>query len=203
MYQKEIKEYIKNHTVFFVKDFQKYIDITDDKKSMVNTELARFESKGIIKRLTKGFYAVPIKTCFGMSLPNKKLIAEKLYIEGYNGYTSGATFLNQIGLSTWMPKKVQIKSNRKERQYKLEGYDIDRPRTEITKDNILYFQLLDGIDDMDKYAIDNKEPDKIIYLYIKEQKLDLVKMLLIGKKYYKKPVIDKLYQILEEYYETT
>ncbi len=203
MYKEQINEYIQKTPVFFSKELQNKLNTEDDKKkSILNTELARMEDKGSIIRLAKGLYVVPVKSCFGTSLPNKRLIAEKVYIDGNNGYVTGATFLNQIGLSSWMPKEIYIKSNYKGKINGLDEYVIKGANIPINADNLRYLQFIDCIEDMEKYEIDNKAPYDLLYHYAVSENLDFAKLLYTSHKHYKKQTTEKIFKIIEKSHET-
>lgn len=154
--------------------------------------------------MARGLYIVPTQSCFGESLPSEYVIAEKLYIENDKGYASGPTFLNQIGICTWMPKMTYIKSNdfQYNRVVKLKGFVVDNPHTVINKDNKKYLQILDSIEDMQRYAYDHERPLEIIFHYIMQHQLDTTILLMLGRKYYNKYVMNQLY-LMMEYYEST
>ena len=203
MFQKQIQEYISYHNIFYIKEIQNSLGVTSKQRAILNTELARCEKKGLIKRIEHGLYAVPILTCFGEKIPNESLILSKVYIDDYNGYTTGPTFLNQIGVSTWLSNTYYIKSNNYRKHSSIDNYIVSAPRVRITQDNINYLQLLDCLEDIIKYAVDIENPYEIVYKYIQNSKLDMTKLLLLAYKYYKKSTIEQLYGMVEKYYEIT
>lgn len=203
MFTKQIEKFIKEHPVFYTEDIQDSIGILREQRAIFNTELSRFEKKGHIKRLSRGIYVVPIQSCFGTILPNESTIAKKIYLENNNGFITGPTFLNHIGLSTFLPQKNYIKTNRYNYKSNLSFYVIEAPRIKIYAENLKYIQLLDGIEDTEKYAIDCKQPDRLLYQYIVNNKLDTTKLSILAYKYYKKDTLKKYMKIMEEFYETT
>lgn len=77
-----------------------------------------------------------------------------------NGYYSGYTFANQLGLTTQVPYTIEIVSNQasaKCREVRLKNQKImlRKPRTKITKDNYSVLQLLDLLKDWEKYVDDD------------------------------------------------
>lgn len=83
-------------------------------KPWINKQLAILVDSGELIRFDKGVYYVPKKTLLGPSKLNPQKVIEKKYIadqNGRNGYYSGASFLNQIGLSTQVPNIVEIYTN--------------------------------------------------------------------------------------------
>lgn len=91
-----------------------------------------------------------------------------------NGYYTGYTFANQLGLTTQVPYMIEIVSNQasaKCREVKLRNQKImlRRPCTKITRENCNILQLLDLLKDFEQY-VDNdmNEATKRIIMYIKE-----------------------------------
>ncbi|MBR1373769.1 hypothetical protein IJ556_04890 [bacterium] len=203
MYEKHINNYINNNKLFTVTDIQKAVGVCKEKKAVFNTELTRMEKKGYIVRIKRGIYAVPEKTCFGDILPDNNLIANKFYMENDNGYVTGPTFLNQIGLSTWLPTKTYIKSNHNRRKMTAESFVIAAPVVKISSKNKPYLQFLDGLGDMQKYAVDKKDPEKLLCYYIKKMDMDVGLLFTYAHKYYRQNVTETLYRIMEKYYEIT
>ena len=83
-------------------------------KPWINKELGKLCDSGDIIRFDKGVYYVPKNTLLGPSKLNPLKVIEKKYISGndvQNGYYSGATFLNKIGLSTQVPNIVELYTN--------------------------------------------------------------------------------------------
>ena len=200
MYQKQILEYAKKNPVFLITEIQDCLKISAAKRAVFNSEINRIEKTGQIKRLAHGIYAVPIQSCFGSTLPNEHTVVNHVYIDNGKGYVTGPSFLNQIGVSTWVPQKTYVKVNNIIKSLTLDSLVITRSRIHISMENQKYLQLLDGILDAQQYAIDNTNPNKIFYDYIIRNRLDTTKLLLMANKLYKRPVQDKLYEILSEYY---
>lgn len=77
-----------------------------------------------------------------------------------NGYYSGYTFANQLGLTTQVPYTIEIVSNQasakcREVNVKNQKIMLRKPRTEITKDNCSVLQVLDLLKDLEKYVDDD------------------------------------------------
>ena len=91
-----------------------------------------------------------------------------------NGYYSGYTFANQLGLTTQVPFTIEIVSNQasaKCREVNVRGQKImlRKPRTEITKENCSILQLLDLLKDLEQYVDeDMNRATERISAYIKE-----------------------------------
>lgn len=66
---------------------------------------------------------------------------------------------------------------------------IRKPNTLVNKDNILYLQLIDAIENKDKVNIDSYNPTGIFDNYITINKLDYGKLIAIAAKNYGKEAI--------------
>ena len=90
-------------------------------------------------------------------------VARYKYISRKNrvdGYYSGYTFANQLGLTTQVPCTIEIVSNQasakcREVSMKNQKIMLRKPRTEITKENCSVLQLLDLLKDLELYADDD------------------------------------------------
>lgn len=90
------------------------------------------------------------------------------------GYYSGYTFANQLGITTQVPFTIEIVSNQasakcREVSIKNQKVMLRRPRTEITKENCDILQLLDLLKDLEKYVDDDMDQaTRRIIKYVKE-----------------------------------
>jgi hypothetical protein len=162
-------------------------------KALVNVNLPRIADNYDLVRYQKGIYYRAQNTPFGKTKLNPALIHRDRYTQKggvVTGYETGASFLNQIGLTTQIPKYKKYATNAfnqcggKENK-KLMAI-IQKPRAYITEDNYLYLQLLDAIMNKDKVAFDAPQPEKIILDYINARKLDFRKLVGYAGKYYNK-----------------
>ena len=104
-------------------------------------------------------------------------VARYKYIARNNrvdGYYSGYTFANQLGLTTQVPYTIEIVSNQasakcREVSVKNQKIMLRKPRTEINKENYSVLQLLDLLKDLEQYVDDDMPAAaKRIGTYIKE-----------------------------------
>jgi hypothetical protein len=91
-----------------------------------------------------------------------------------NGYYSGYTFANQLGLTTQVPFTIEIVSNQasakcREVSVKNQKIMLRKPRTHITSENCSILQLLDLLKDLEMY-VDGDISDVAyrISVYVKE-----------------------------------
>ena len=74
-----------------------------------------------------------------------------------NGYYSGYTFANQLGLTDQVPHTIEIVSNQasakcREVSVRSQKIMLRKPRTEITNENYSVLQLLDLLKDLEQYV---------------------------------------------------
>jgi hypothetical protein len=129
-------------------------------KLIVNTNLNRLEGE-IIVRFTKGIYYKPKMTVFGPTKVNPMAIAKKLYILDHDeviGYETGPSLLQQLGLTTWMPKYRYVATNKfKQKGSRVIedlGLAIRKPKTVVDRTNYKYLQVLDAVENKEKIVLD-------------------------------------------------
>lgn len=119
---------------------------------------------GKLVRYENGIYYIPPKTRLkGAGAPSAGMVAYYKYISrgsGVNGYYSGHTFANQIGLSAQVPYKTEIVSNsiaakRREISIGNSVFIVRRAGIHVTEENYKVLQLLDLLKNMDDYADDD------------------------------------------------
>ena len=162
-------------------------------KALVNVNLPRIADRCGLVRYQKGIYYRAQNTPFGKTKLNPALINRDRYTQKggvVTGYETGASFLNQIGLTTQVPKYKKFATNAFNQFGSKENKKlmtiIQRPRAHITEDNYLYLQLLDAITNKDKVTLDVPQPEKVILEYINARKLDFMKLVGYAGKYYNK-----------------
>lgn len=121
---------------------------------------------GKLKRYDTGIYYLPSASRLkgANTLPadvvvSYKYIARKGVIDGYY---SGYTFANQIGISTQVPYTLEIVSNNSGGNYReisLKGQRLvlRKPKFRVTEENYRVLQFLDLLKDIDQYADEKDE----------------------------------------------
>ena len=121
---------------------------------------------GRLSRYEKGIYYMPKKSRLKGSVgPGADMVAYYKYISRnsqVDGYYSGYTFANYLGLSTQVPMKIEIVSNNmvaKKRDIVIGNrtFVIRRPITKVTKENDKVLQLLDLLKNLDLYVDDDND----------------------------------------------
>lgn len=131
--------------VFTYADFNSEVS---QKQALIKA-LNRMVIFGKIAKLSKGKYYKPETTPFGDLLPNQKQVVKDLLEEKgkINGYLTGYSIYNQLGLTTQVSNTIQIGKNEIRPSFKRDRYTIDfiKQKNNITKDNIPLLQILDAI----------------------------------------------------------
>lgn len=107
----------------------------------------------MIKRFSDGIYYIPRKTIFGDSRLDVDKIISKKYLTNKDevyGYIAGITLLNSLSLTTQVPNRITIVTNKESSRGrkiligKQEVY-ITKSRIEVTRENYPVLQLLEII----------------------------------------------------------
>lgn len=119
----------------------------------------------IVRYDTGIYYLQGVSRLKGGSILSANEVARYKYIarnNQVNGYYSGYTFANQLGLTTQVPFMIEIVSNHasakcREVNIRSQKIMLRKPRTEITKDNCRILQLLDLLKDLEQYVDEDME----------------------------------------------
>lgn len=137
-YQYLFERYGSNEPILLAEiQFEKY------SKPWIYKELRKMCDNGQLIRYEKGVYYIPTKTVLGISTLNPRKVIEKKYISSAGntqGYYSGITFLNQIGISTQMPNRIELYTNNENSTVReitvgKQKVLLRRARTTITPEN--------------------------------------------------------------------
>ena len=116
---------------------------------------------GKLCRYDAGVYYLPGEMKFkGLTPISANTVARCRYVNRrgrVQGYYSGYTFANQIGLLLQVPYVQEIVTNEasaKVREVDIKGqkFIIRKPKAKITEENIYVMQFLDFLSDIDKYV---------------------------------------------------
>lgn len=131
---------------------------------------------GKVKRYENGIYYIPKKSRLkGADGPASDTVAYYKYIsrgDRIEGYYSGYTFANQLGLSAQVPCSVEIVSNniaakRREISIGKRTYIVRRANIPITEENYKVLQLLDLLRNLDEYTEDMDDAAERLAAYVK------------------------------------
>lgn len=191
-----ILEYIKNNydnkTPIFVNDI--YKEFAEISEGTIRSLFKRFSDAGVLEKVDNGVYALPNKeSVLGKATVYVSNVIEKKYIRNEKGqrigYISGINFSNQIGLTSQTASVNTIYSNNvsnKKRMTTLKNSRliINAPRVEVTDQNYKLLQILDLLNDFEKYSEqDLKTASNKILAFLREIKLKNEEVELIVSNY--------------------
>lgn len=151
-----IREHYKEAEPIFFSDLERE-DIT---KSALNQQLKKLCEKGLLKKYDTGIYFIPKKTLLKSTVgPNADMVARYRFIskgDNIDGFYGGNSFANQIGITTQVPRVVEIVSNNtnsSDREVRIgnRSFYVRRPVVQITKENVYVLQMLELLKNLDAY----------------------------------------------------
>lgn len=171
-------------------------------KTVTNVKLKRMADKGEIERLKKGVYCHVKQTVFGKATPNvDEVMTKTLTMQNGEkiGYESGAFLLNKLGLTTLVPRNIEITTNRWEVKLP-EGCHIKvrRPPAAVTDENWKYLQLIDAVTELPNAHIDAENPEQLLARYAEKQQLDSLTLIFTARKHYTGKVTLRMIDLLME-----
>lgn len=180
LYEYLIKNYKPNEPIF-VSDVE--LSVSDDNLRQMFKTLC---DAGKIKRFDIGIYYIPKKSILKNEVP---LAADEVAVAKYinkkgkiEGFYSGYTFANQLGISTQVPYVKEIVSNNastrvREVNVRNKRIILRKARTPITNDNYVVLQLLDLLKDLEQYYdIDFDEMCERLTRYVKDENITKVQV---------------------------
>lgn len=137
------------------------VSIPNIKPNNLRQQFKKLSDSGKIKRYDDGVYFIPAASRLkkGSTL-SPSIVAQYKYIrrndDEIEGYYSGYTFANQLGISTQVPQTLEIVSNNtskncREVYIQKQRIILRKASTTITKENYLSLQLLDLLKNIDDY----------------------------------------------------
>lgn len=133
--------------------------------------------EGRIKRFDKGVYYIPKQSRLKGGVPlGVDTVTKAKYISRngkVEGYYSGYTFANQLGITTQVPYVIEIVSNSASTRFRevdMKGRKIilRKPKAVVTEDNFRVLQLLDLLSNITQYADEDIEDVSLrVKTYIK------------------------------------
>lgn len=172
LYEYLITTYMPNEPIFLVDIKLPVSDVNLRQRFKVLCDA------GKIQRFDAGIYYLPKKSRLKGGVPlSADTVAKYKYISRngqVNGYYSGYTFANQLGVTTQVPYMQEIVSNNasaRVREVNLQGRRIllRKSRVPVTRENYRVLQLLDFLKDADQYMDEN---DEAVYARIRKYIFD-------------------------------
>lgn len=177
-----------------------------DEKAKAATAVAiqRIQGKDTglkLRTYQKGIYYLTEKTPFGEVGIDKDQLTALKYLFADKGYESGLSYLHRIGVTTQIPRVKELVTNcaTSGRRYdaKLDVY-IHPPKEKITADNLLYLQILDAMETMEKAPVDAENPYRILADQISRNHLHYQKLLALVGSYYSQKTLIQLTRTAQE-----
>ena len=174
-----LKTYLLKNFGFNEPIFSTELNIEGISPTALRQNLKRLVDSGFLSRFDQGIYFIPKN---GLLLDNAYLDPMQVVIRKYisdgkdtYGYITGASFANELGLSTQMPAVVDIVSNKEAtngRVVKI-GPQLVRIRkgvTYISRDNADLLQILDCIAQCERYSeLKSENAGEKIKKYIRDK----------------------------------
>ncbi len=157
-------EYLKANYTEAEPIFFSDIEISGITKSAVNQQLKKLCEEKKLAKYENGVYYIPKKSRLKSSVGiNADMVASYKYVSRrgrVEGFYSGNTFANQIGISTQVPNKVEIVSNNiaaKVREVPIgkRTFIVRKSIVPINAENVYVLQLLDLLKNLDAYLDDD------------------------------------------------
>ena len=165
-------EFLKNNYKEVEPIFFSDIVIKGITKSAVNQQLKKLCNEGKLQKYENGIYYLPkksrLKTSVGV---NADTVARYKYVSRggkVDGFYSGNTFANQLGISTQVPNKVEIVSNNmaaKVREVPIgkRTFIVRKPVVPVNEENVYVLQLLDLLKNLDVYLDESLRQFDTVY----------------------------------------
>ena len=170
-------------------------------KLIANTILKRLVDKGHLERFQKGTYYRTKQTAFGKIRPSASMLEVQLLMlrnEEIIGYETGISLMNQIGLTTLVPRQRDIATNAYRKKINDIHIRVKKPVIAVNGNNYRYLQLLDAIRDMPNAPIDAVNPKGLLRSFVQKNALDPVKALSFAKQHYPQRTLLNLVDLLVE-----
>ena len=125
-------------------------------------QIKKLVDSGLLVRYDTGIYFIPEPSIFksGSQLSFNRVVKEKYLLDESReqcGYISGVYFANAVGLTTQVPMKYDIVTNKATKDYRevklaQSTIIVRKPKIEVTSANHLTLQFLDLIKDIDSLS---------------------------------------------------
>ena len=150
-----IKDHYKEAEPIFFSDLLRE-NITEQDLKLQIKELCE---KGLLQQYDAEVYFIPKKTMLNSMVgPNADMVARYRFIskgDNVDGFYAGNTFANQIGISTQVPRVVEIVSNNVSSDGEVlignRRFYVRKPIVPITKENVYILQMLELLKNLDAY----------------------------------------------------
>jgi hypothetical protein len=172
---------------------------TNRAKKTVNVYLKRFADSGVLTRIRRGVYGKNKTSAFGLIVPDSTQIMYSFFTrDGENeiGYLAGPALLNILGLSTLIPAKQTIVTNRY--RYRINpnaAIETKRPVIKVTNKNNRYLQAIEAVKAMRTFPIDADEPVAILRKAFQNMEIDVAVLMRYANEYCKEEELREIIKI--------
>lgn len=181
---------------------EQYLMPFEQAKKITNVYLKRIADRKEIERFQKGVYYRAKQTVFGKTKPNLDAVTRQLLMyknDEVIGYETGAAFLHRLGLSTLMPRAIEIASNSYRKKISNACHIVvKRPVININGKNYKYLQFIDAVAQISDSYIDAENPRQILLNWLHDNELNKEYLIYYAKKYYSAKILHKLIDIILE-----
>lgn len=137
------------------------LGLEQEEFSAATKAISRMVSRQEIKRITSGVFYKPQKTVFGELKPRESEIMKAFLFEKKSriGYVTGISLYNKMGLTTQVPRVIQVASKKKRISVTI-GRIKTKPvksYVDITDENVPILEILDALKDFAKIPDLDKE----------------------------------------------
>jgi hypothetical protein len=155
LYDYIVKTYKEGEPIFFADLLVEGIS-----KPAASQQLKTLCNNGKLVKYENGVYYIPKKSLLKSSVgPSADTVAKYRFIQKGDriyGFYAGNTFANQLGLSTQVPRIVEIVSNNtnsapREVIIGKRTFFVKKPIAPVTAENVYVLQMLEFLKDLDKY----------------------------------------------------
>jgi predicted transcriptional regulator of viral defense system len=124
--------------------------------------LSRLYKSGVLEKLGKGLFYKPKTTRFGKLKPSENEILKALLKKNKQGYITGVSAQNSLGLTTQIPNQVVISGKLEKHERVIGNLTIKYKKTDISyaNKNIEQLQVIDALKNIKK--IPDSEINKVL-----------------------------------------
>lgn len=174
-----LKEYLENNYGYNEPIFINEIRLDGINDNTLRQYFKRMLKSGDLAWFDTGIYYLPkASRLLNKSYLDPMKVIIRKYIQSTTevyGYFAGATFANQIGLTTQMPATLEIitsKEMTKGRNVSIGSQTVrlKRPAIDITSENVELLQFLDAVSQAEKYSeLSDTETGVLLKNYVKKK----------------------------------
>lgn len=155
LYDYILKHYDEAEPIFFSD-----LLIEGTTKSALNQRLKTLCQNGCLAKYDTGVYYRPKKSLLKSAIgPNADMVARYRFIskgDNVDGFYAGNSFANQLGISTQVPRVVEIVTNNtnssaREVEIGNRKFYVRKPVVPVTKENVHVLQMLELLKNLDAY----------------------------------------------------